>query len=75
MLVKNQNFGQKSKFWPKIQILVKNQNFRQKSNFWSQIEILVNKYVCSISYIGENFSKNIFVAAQINPLQESIIFT
>jgi len=33
ILVKNQNFGQKSKFWSKIEILVKNQNFGQKRNF------------------------------------------
>jgi len=37
ILVKNQNFGQKSKFWSKIKILVKNQNFGQKSKFWSKI--------------------------------------
>ena len=30
---KNRNFGQKSKFWSKIEILVKNRNFGQKSNF------------------------------------------
>jgi len=29
-LVKNHNFGQKSKFWSKIEILVKYQNFGQK---------------------------------------------
>jgi len=40
-LVKNRNFGQKSKFWSKIGILVKNRNFGQKSKFWSKIEILV----------------------------------
>ena len=37
----NRNFGQKSKFWSKIEILVKNRNFGQKSTFWSNIEILV----------------------------------
>jgi len=37
----NPNFGQKSKFWSKIQILVKNPNFGQKSKFWSKIQILV----------------------------------
>ena len=31
ILVKNPNFGQKSKFWSKIQILIKNPNFDQKS--------------------------------------------
>ena len=41
ILVKNRNFGQKSKFWPKIEILVKNRNFGQKSKFLSKIEILV----------------------------------
>ena len=30
ILVKNRNFGQKSKFWSKIEILVKNRNFGQK---------------------------------------------
>jgi len=34
---KNQNFGQKSKFWSKIEILVK--NLSQKSKFWSKTEI------------------------------------
>jgi len=34
-MVKNRNFGQKSKFWSKIEILVKNRNFGQK------IEIVV----------------------------------
>ena len=49
ILVKNRNFGQKSKFWVKIEILVKNRNFRQsrilrqKSNFTSKIEILRQK--------------------------------
>ena len=40
ILVKNPNFGQKSKFWSKIQILVKNPNFGQKSEFWSKFQIL-----------------------------------
>jgi len=39
---KNQNFGQKSTFWSKIDILVKNRHFGQKSTFWSKIKILVN---------------------------------
>ena len=37
ILVKNGNFGQKSKFSSKIEILIKNQNFGQKSNFWPNI--------------------------------------
>jgi len=37
ILVKIQNFGQKSTFWSKIEILVKTQNFGQKSKFWSNI--------------------------------------
>jgi len=41
ILVKNPNFGQKSKFLSKIKILVKNQKFGQKSKFWSKIQILV----------------------------------
>ena len=36
--VKNLNFGQKSKFWWKIQILVKNWNYGQKLIFWLKIE-------------------------------------
>jgi len=39
ILVKNQNFGQKSNFWSKIKILVKNQNFGQKSKFCSKIQV------------------------------------
>ena len=46
-LVKNLNFGQKSKFWSKIEILVKNRNFGQKSKFRSKIENLFKN-------IGEN---------------------
>ena len=45
---KNGNFGQKSKFWSKIEILVKNWkflvknwNYGQKLKYWSKIEILV----------------------------------
>ena len=30
ILVKNENFGKKLKFWSKIKILVKNENFGQK---------------------------------------------
>ena len=40
-MVKNQSFGQKSKFWSKIKVLVKNQSFGQKSKFWSKIEIWI----------------------------------
>jgi len=39
ILVKNGNFGQKLKFWSKMEILVKNGNFGQKWKFWSKIEI------------------------------------
>ena len=45
MLVKNRNFGQKSKFWSKFkhQILVRNRNFGQKSDIkifkiWTKYE-------------------------------------
>jgi len=41
ILVKNQNFRQKSKCWSKIKIVVKSQSFGQKLNFWSTIKILV----------------------------------
>ena len=37
----NPNFGQKSKFLSKIQILVKNPNFGQKSKLWSKIQIMI----------------------------------
>jgi len=40
-LDKTRNFGQKSKFWSKIEILVKNRNFGQKNKIWSNIENLV----------------------------------
>ena len=42
-MVKNRNFGQKSKFCQKskIKILVGNLNFGRKSKFWSKIKILV----------------------------------
>jgi len=39
-LVKNGNFGQKSKF-DKNRNLVKNKNVAQKWKFWTKIEILV----------------------------------
>jgi len=39
--VQNRKFGQKSKFWSKIQMLLKNRNLCQKSKIWSKIEILV----------------------------------
>jgi len=39
-LDKNLIFGQKYKFWTKIEILDKNINFGQKSKFWTKIEIL-----------------------------------
>ena len=45
MLIKNLNFGQKTKLWSKIEILLKNRNFAQKSKFCSKIEILVKKSV------------------------------
>jgi len=37
---KIRNFGQKSKFWSKIEILVKNQNLVKNRNFGQKIEIL-----------------------------------
>jgi len=40
ILVKK-GFGQKSKFWSKIEILVKNRNFGQKWIFWTRIEIFI----------------------------------
>jgi len=44
------NFGQKSEWLTKIQILVRNGNLGQKSEFWSKIGILVK---------NRNFGKNI----------------
>jgi len=43
ILVKNRNFGQKSKFWSKIEILAKNRNFGPKSKLWLKIELLFKK--------------------------------
>ena len=43
LLLKNRNFGQKWKLWPKIKILVKNGNFGQKWKLWSRIKILFKK--------------------------------
>ena len=43
ILVKNRNFGQKSKCWSKIKILVKNRKFGQKSKFWSKKINLLEK--------------------------------
>ena len=40
-LVKHRDFGEKSRFWSKTEILVKNWDFGQKLRFWSKIEILV----------------------------------
>jgi len=39
--VKNQNFGQKSRFWSNNEIFVKNRNYGQKLKFWSNNEIFV----------------------------------
>ena len=33
ILIKNQNFGRKSKLWSKIEILVENRNFAQRSKY------------------------------------------
>ena len=48
ILDKNRNFGQKSKFWTKIEILDKNRNFRQKSKFWTKIELLNKTEILNI---------------------------
>ena len=37
-MVKNLNYGQKSKFGSKIEILIQNRKFVQKSKLWSKIE-------------------------------------
>ena len=42
-MVKNPNFGQKSKFWSKIQILVKNLNFPKNENVAQKCIFLVFK--------------------------------
>ena len=56
--VKNKTFAQKSKFWSKIKLLLKNQNFGQKSKFWSTIVILVKN-----CYFGQKllFWSKIFI--------------
>jgi len=49
ILVKNRNFGQKSKFWSKVEILAKSRNFVaadlgfsfERSKFRSKIQIVV----------------------------------
>ena len=51
---KNQNFGQKSKFWSIIKMLVNNQNFGQKSKFWSIIKMLVKNTTFTCFYFGTN---------------------
>jgi len=38
--VKNWNFGQKSKYRPKVQILVRNLNVCQNYKYWPEIQIL-----------------------------------
>ena len=38
ILDKNENFGQKRKFWSKIEILVKNGIFARKTKFWSKMD-------------------------------------
>jgi len=43
VFAKNRNFGQKSKFWSKVQILVQNPKFRPKSKFWTKIQILLEQ--------------------------------
>ena len=43
-MVKNRNFGQKSKLWSKIEILVKNRNYGQKSKLWSKSRGRTEKY-------------------------------
>ena len=40
-MVENRNFGRKSKFCSKTEILVENLNFGLKSKFWQKIKILV----------------------------------
>ena len=54
----NRNFGQKSKFWSKIEIFV------QKYKFWSKIDILLknrilvkNIFIVSFHGIKKNISK------------------
>ena len=60
ILVKNRNFGQKSKFWSKIEILLKNRNFGQKSKFVSKIEIFVKfgQKLKFSSNLGKNRNRN-----------------
>ena len=63
-LVKDRNFGQKSKFWSKIEILVKNRNFGQKSKFWSKIEIFTTNFFCKDWIFGQRskfWSKIVFL--------------
>jgi len=41
IFLKNGNFGQKSKFWSKMEILLKHRNFGQRLKYFSKMEILV----------------------------------
>ena len=43
MLAKIEIFGQKSKFWSKIEVLVKNSNLVKKSNFGQKLKFWSNK--------------------------------
>ena len=63
-MLKNRNFGQKSKFWAKIDILVKNLSLVKKSKFWAKIDILVknlslvkkSKFRAKIDILVKNLS-------------------
>ena len=55
----NRNFGRKSKFWSKIEILLENGNFGQKSKFWSKIESSVKNRKFGQKNVAENITCNL----------------
>ena len=63
-LVKNRNFGQKSKFWSKIEILVKNRKFGQKVKIWAKIENLSK---------NRNFGEKLKIWSKIETLSNSSV--
>ena len=61
-LVRNWNFGPKSKFWDTTEILVENRNFGPKSKIWYKNEILVE---------NRNFGRNSKFWSKIEILVEN----
>ena len=62
IVAKNQNFGQKSKFWSKIEILVKNQHFVLKREILMNNlnKIILNKIILN-KIIGQTIGQKLLV--------------